>query len=105
VGLDIGPRREIRSLAFAAKCRSLKCLFIDTSAWKTSDFQPLARAPALEIAGFTRLGLAHAEALSKANPKLLIGVTGSNCYLAGGRRVTKAAYLKRRRAFNKKYGD
>jgi hypothetical protein len=104
VGLDIGPRREIRSLAFVAKCRALKCLSIDTSSWKTSDFRPLARAPALEIVGFTRLSLDHAEALSKANPRLLIGVTGADCYLRGGRQVTKADYLKRRRAFNKKYG-
>jgi hypothetical protein len=104
VGLDIGPRREIRSLAFVARCQSLKFLSIDTSSWKTTDFDPVARAPALEIVGFTRLGLAHAEALSRANPKLLIGVTGAHCYLQAGRRVTEADYLKRRQAFNKKYG-
>jgi hypothetical protein len=92
-------------LAFVAKCRSLKFLSIDTSSWKTADFHPLARAPALEIVGFTRLGLALAEALSRANPKLLIGVTAANCYLQAGRRVTEADYLKRRQALNKKYGS
>src|SRR5262249_54902724 len=47
--LDIGPHREIRSLDFVARCRFLKCLNIDTHAWKTKDFTPLARAPALEL--------------------------------------------------------
>jgi len=39
--LDIGMRKEINSLEFVAKCRDLKCLSIDTYAWKTQDFQPL----------------------------------------------------------------
>ena len=96
VGLDIGPRREIRSLASVASCRSLKCLFIDTNSWKTSDFRPLARAPALELVGFTRLRRVHAEALSQANPKLVTGA-GANCYLKAGQRVDEAVYLKRGR--------
>lgn len=104
VGLDIGPRREIRSLAFVGKCRYLKCLMIDTHSWKTQDFRPLVRAPALELAGFTRLELANVEAISKANPKLFIGVIAANSYMQGGCPMTKADSLKRRRAFNKKYG-
>jgi hypothetical protein len=103
VGLDIGMRREISSLGFVAKCRSLKCLLIDTYSWKTQDFQPLVDAPALEIVGFTRLKPALVEALSAANQKLVIAA-GTNCYMQAGRRVAKEDYLKRRRAFNKKYG-
>jgi hypothetical protein len=104
VGLDFDMRREISSLAFVPKCPSLKCLTIDTYSWKTQDFHPLVVAPALEIVGFTRLKPALVEALSSANPKLLIGATGTNCYMQAGRRVAEEAYLKRRRAFNKKYG-
>jgi hypothetical protein len=104
VGLDVGMRREIRSLAFVAKCRSLKCLTIDTYSWKTRDFRPLAKAPALQLAGFPRLGRAYVEAISTANQKLLIGGTGANCYMWAGRRVAKEEYLKHRRAFNKEYG-
>ena len=44
------------------------------------------------------------EALSLANQKLLIGHTNSNCFMRAGHRVTAEDYLKRRRAFNKKYG-
>jgi hypothetical protein len=103
VGLDIGPRREIRSLAFVARCRSLKCLLIDTNSWKTSDFSPLVRAPALELVAFTRLRPAQAVALSQANPRLLVRA-GADCHLRAGQRVDNAEYLDRRRAFNKRYG-
>jgi hypothetical protein len=104
VGLDFDMRREINSLAFVAKCRSLKCLKIDTYSWKTQDFQPLVEAPALELVGFSRRCPAFIEALSLANQKLLIGHTDSGCFMRAGRPVTKEEYLKRRRAFNKKYG-
>jgi hypothetical protein len=40
----------------------------------------------------------------QANPKLLVGVTGADRYMQGGRAMTKDDYMKRRRAFNKKYG-
>ena len=104
VGLDIGPRREIRSLEFVAKCTSLKFLSIDTNSWKTEDFRPLARARALKIVGFTRLRPGKVEAISKLNPKLLVGAMSADFCMLAGRRVTKDDYLKLRRSFNKKYG-
>jgi hypothetical protein len=104
VGLDIGPqRREIRSLEFVAHCRYLKCLMIDAHSWKVKDFRPLVRPPALKLACFNGgLRPASVEAISRANPRLFIAV--GNRYMQGGRPMTEADYLKRRRAFNKEYG-
>jgi hypothetical protein len=102
--LDIGPRREIRSLAFVSRCRFLKCLMIDTNSWKTKDFTPLARARALELVGLSGTRLPNLEAVSKAKPELFIGMNAADYFIQGGRRMTKADYLKRRRAFNRKYG-
>jgi hypothetical protein len=104
VGLDIGPRREIRSLGFVAQCRFLRSLAIDTRSWKTKDFTPLARAPALELVGLSGTRMPNLEAVSKANPRLFIGLNACDYYIQGSRRMTKADYLRRRRAFNKKYG-
>jgi hypothetical protein len=101
--LDIGPRREIRSLAFVSKCRFLKCLMIDTHSWKTKDFTPLARARALELVGLSGTRLPNLEAVGKANPGLFIGINAADYFIQGSRRMTKADYLKRRRAFNRKY--
>ena len=104
VGIDIGPRREIRSLDFVARCRVLRCLMIDAHSWKVKDFQPLVRAPALQLVGFNGLRPVGFEALSKANPKLFIGLIAANRYFQNGRPMTNADYLKHRRAFNKRYG-
>jgi hypothetical protein len=104
VGLDFDMRREIRSLAFVARCRSLKCLSIDTYAWKTQDFRPLVEAPALELVGFSRRRPGFIEALSAARPKLMVGHTDSGSFMRAGSRVAKEEYLNARRAFNKKYG-
>jgi hypothetical protein len=104
VGLDFDMRREIKSLAFVAACRSLKCLGIDTYAWKTQDFRPLVKAPALELVGFSRRRPAFIEALSIARPKLFVGHTDSGCFMRAGRGVAKEDYLNARKAFNEKYG-
>jgi len=104
VGLDIGMRKVIDSLAFVAKCRTLRFLTIDAYAWKSQDFRPLGRAPALEIVGFTRLKRSVVEAIGKVNRKLLIGGTSCNCYMRDGRPTSADDYQKLRRAFNKRYG-
>ena len=102
--LDIGMRKEINSLEFVARCRDLKCLSIDTYAWKTQNFKPLAEAPELELVGFTRLKPALIEEISASNTKLLVGSTGSNFFMKAGHRVDDDEYLKRRKAFNDQYG-
>jgi hypothetical protein len=104
VGLDFDMRKEIGSLAFVAACRSLKCLTIDTYAWKTEDFRPLVEAPALELVGFSRRRPAFIEALSIARPELLVGHTDSGCFMRAGSRVGKEEYLNARKAFNQEYG-
>jgi hypothetical protein len=104
-GLDIGMRKAIDSLAFVARRRSLRFLTIDAYAWKTNDSAPLGQAPALEIAGFTRLRKPTIEAISKVNRRLLVGGTGCDCYMCNGRPATEEEYMKLRRALNKEYGS
>lgn len=101
VGLDIGMRRVINSLAFVGRCRALRFLHIDTRSMKTRDFRPLVEAPALELAAINGMKRADVEATSKANRKLLIWAEG--CCMLDGNLVTKEDYLKRRKALNNKY--
>jgi hypothetical protein len=89
---------------FVARCRVLRCLMIDAHSWKVKNFQPLVRAPALQLVGFNGLRPVGFEAISKANPKLFIGLIAANRYFQNGRPMTNADYLKHRRAFNKRYG-
>jgi len=54
--------------------------------------------------GFTRLKPALIEAISAANPRLLVGSTGSNFFMQAGLRVDDGEYLKRRKVFNERLG-
>jgi hypothetical protein len=100
LALDLFGQKELNSLEFVRKCRSLRLLSLGARKMKLGDLRPVIESPTLELLYGAGLTAAQVEEISNGNPKLF--VTSPKASMLGGK-PAKVPHADRHEALEKKY--